>query len=66
MLAKDKAENLVLSFFRIQDGQHETTWEQAKQCALIHINELLFILQNLYFTGHVDYWQEVKTEIQKL
>jgi len=39
-------------------------FDRAKQCALISVNEILFMLigDNLV----IGYWQEVKQEIEKL
>jgi hypothetical protein len=59
MTQKEKAEDFILSFFRIQDEQQETTWVQAKKCALIAANELI------KETGS-KYWYNVKSEIEKL
>ena len=38
----------------------------SKKCALVAVDEILEVIQNLYFMGTVDYWQEVKNEIEKL
>jgi hypothetical protein len=38
--------------------------KNAKQCALIAVNEILEVLNQL--TLEYEYWQEVKTEIEKL
>jgi hypothetical protein len=67
MTPKDKAEDLIVSFFRIQDEQQETTWVQAKQCALIAVDEMI----EAFWKTHKNeeefrYWQEVKQEIQAL
>lgn len=50
------------------------TKEQQKQCALIVIDEVINVLNddNLYIQGEtnidgfINYWQEVKQEIEKL
>ena len=50
------------------DGKHNETYnnESNNQCALIAVDQILEVVQNLYFMGTVDYWQEVKQEIEKL
>ena len=40
--------------------------ESAIECALIAVDEILGVIQNLYFMGTVNYWQEVKQEMEKL
>jgi len=69
MRPKEKAKELVQKF-RI----HQPVWEvegDAKQCALIAVDEILhFMIDNLKWdektNGNIDYWQEVKQEIQAL
>lgn len=64
MTPKEKAAELVDKFVSI------TLWNgyvtSAKECAYIAVDEILEVIQNLYFMGTVDYWQEVKEEIEKL
>ena len=81
MTPKEKAEELVDKFYQttpnenyVNDplgiGRYEA-WKQAKQCALIAVDEIL-IIQGAYtgnrdeFKTYLDYWQEVKQEIEKL
>jgi len=62
MKPKEKAENLVLKFLRIENNTPE--WFNthiAKQCAIIAVEEVLN--KDGY---NNDYWQEVKTEIKNL
>ena len=44
--------------------------EIAKQCALIAIDEIMYSLSampyGLQYISKIDYWEEVKTEINKL
>ena len=68
MSAKEKANELVLKFLRIDNNTPE--WFNthiAKQCALIAVDEILnndgFTQFDQYLT---DYWQQVKTEIGNL
>ena len=72
MEAKKKAEELVLNFLRIENNTPE--WFNthiAKQCALIAVNEVILanphsnpLNTDVYST--MDYWQEVKQEINNL
>jgi len=63
MKAKDKAMLIAMKF----DEKGET--DNAKQCALISVDE---ILESLWNVGHsfsndeIKYWTEVKQEINKL
>jgi hypothetical protein len=74
MTPKEKAEELVnkyrnsiMSF--LSDNMKD---QNAKQCALIAVNEMLEELDHLAFddfdygTSKMMYWQEVKEEIKKL
>lgn len=70
MTAKEKAEDLVLKYLRIDNNTSE--WFNthiAKQCALIAVNE---IIKTIEYSSQADemsktsYWQKVKTEIEKL
>ena len=67
MTAKEKAIELVNKFLQIYDGRVP----QAKQCALICVDEILQTIPNEVmsykpFMMNTDYWQEVKQEINKL
>jgi hypothetical protein len=95
MTPKQKAKNLVNTFYYSlpnngsQEGINSTTrrYSEAKQCALIAIDEIIEYHQSLYNNGFKDvhialsspiktyndilnpllkYYQEVKTEIEKL
>ena len=62
MKAVDKAKELVNKFLQIYDGRVP----QAKQSALICVDEILEI-KSVYHSIELDnYWQEVKQEIKKL
>jgi hypothetical protein len=63
MTPKEKAAELIVNY---QLKCKSLNYEDAKQCALIAVDEILEVIQNLYFMGTVDYWQEVKQEIEKL
>jgi hypothetical protein len=65
--AKEKAEELVLRYLRINNNTKE--WFNlhiAKQCALIAVDEILIIksVDKDFDLSH--YWQEVKEEIENL
>ena len=82
MTPKEKAEELVLTYLRIDNNTKEWFNKHiAKQCALIAVDELinteyqtvsklLDVIQKnkilLVISLNKDYWQEVKQEIDKL
>ena len=67
--AKEKAEELFDKFFLIKDDvynecrMHEN---EAKQSALIAVDEIIRIENHHKNHKWVEYWQEVKKEIEKL
>ena len=89
MTPKEKAKELVDKFYQTTPNEYFVnepigikgrykSWEQAKQCALIAVNEIIEAT-NMYQYGisnaleHIPskivkhpYWQEVKQEIEKL
>jgi len=58
MTPKEKAKELVDKFYEILP--YWVNEQDAKQCALIAVDEILKDTINIY------YWQEVKTEIELL
>jgi len=69
MTPKEKAKELVSKYLRTYPIYNNPTvvisytHNEAKQCALIAVNEIL----NVIHTNMEDrYWKEVKLEIQKL
>ena len=64
MTPKEKAKELVDKFYPMFSNSARDAL--TKQCALIAVDQILEVIQNLYFMGTVDYWQEVKQEIEKL
>ena len=82
MTPKEKAQELVDKFYQttpnetwINEPSGEfmetyTSWGQAKQCALIAVDELIKIHYLLTTTQDtspsINYWKEVKQEIQNL
>ena len=70
MTPKEKAEELVLKYLRLQevDSYNWFNTPLAKKCALIAVDEIISIKLLWYQkdTKELDYWQEVKQEIEKL
>lgn len=66
MTPKDKAIELVNKYLQIYDGRVI----QAKQCALIAVDEIIKLLYSLKLgnalSEEIEYYEEVKTEIEKL
>jgi hypothetical protein len=63
MTPKEKAIELVDSYFTIIDGQVE--FKLIKQCALIAVDEIIKTMHP-EFGDPIEYWQEVKQEIENL
>lgn len=68
MTSKEKAEELVLRYLRIDNNTNE--WFNthiAKQCALIAVDEILKA-NAVWYENSIPYkyWQEVKQKIEKL
>ena len=72
MTPKEKAKQLVLTFmqkiiFGIKQNIEVDTIEAAKQCALFAVDEILKSMEDVMpHPPFEKYWQEVKTEIEKL
>ena len=86
MTPKEKAQELVDKFYNTTPNEawinepvglseEYKAWKQAKQCALIAVNEIINTLnmdiRDIDVRGNIlldliDYWREVKKEIQKL
>jgi len=77
MKAEDKAKELVERFDKLDTPHHRDTWykHDAIQCALICVEEIIKTepkyasypsVGMLIWESHINYWQDVKTEIQKL
>ena len=65
MTPKEKAKELVNKFHTAvldRDGTSAMNGFEAKQCALIAVDEILNILP----LANRDYWQQVKQEIENL
>jgi len=69
MTAKEKAKELFDKCYIVcQEFTEEIQCSlQAKQCALIAVDEILEILYNSEISiQELNYWKEVKTEIEQL
>jgi hypothetical protein len=77
MTPKEKAIELVDKFYQTTPNEafynppigsitsdKYSAWEQSKQCALIAVDEV--IKATIDDWSHYEYWQEVKTELEKL
>ena len=69
MTAKEKAQDLYFKFYSEILSLRD---EPAKQCALIAVDEIIKsnptkVTENaVWFKLNIEYWQEVKQEIEKL
>ena len=78
MEPKLKAQELVDKFYQTTPNEYFVnepigikgrykSWEQAKQCALIAVDEILDMVKHTPIEFiETDYWQEVKQEIENL
>ena len=74
MTPSEKAKDLIKKYYRDSDLLVEDlTWIQAKECALIAVDEILIEIRKIYdiyteinIINIYQYWQEVKQEIEKL
>lgn len=77
MSPKEKAEELVLKYLRLQEKDSYNWFNKslAKQCALIAVDEIIDTYTQEKNNGYIFYrvldkiilyWQEVKQEIEKL
>ena len=75
MIPKEKAEELVLKYLRLQEKDSYNWFDKklAKECALIAIDEIVKECSewvggdfSRWEQSRIDYWQEVKQEIEKL
>ena len=64
MSPKEKAVELMRKYyFEINDRTDSISWNQAKQCAIIAVNE---IITSKPILNSLDYWYHVKQELKKL
>jgi hypothetical protein len=64
MTPKEKAKELVNKMYG--DELDYMTEGQAKQCALIAVDEILTVSKFFKLIAETEYWLEVKQEIEKL
>lgn len=76
MTPKEKAEELVDKFYQTTPNEYFVnepigikgrykSWEQAKECAIIAVDEILSVIW-INLNDDVDYWDKVKQEIENL
>ena len=73
---KEKAKELVHKYIALTDGwvYGKDNWEHKKKCALIAVDEIVEIfefmvasnLEDHQLMAILNYWDEVKQEIEKL
>ena len=73
MTPKAKAEELHNKFYKINEGVNLIYFEEAKQCALIAVDEILngyefdsLDIEHKRIMDNINYWDEVKQEIENL
>ena len=72
MTPKEKARELYNTYEQLgRDFTRGVSMNEfAKQCALIAVDEILdvdcFDMSEEHFDNHIEYWQEIKHEIEKL
>jgi hypothetical protein len=71
MLTKDKAKELVLKYEKLLFNRFTTEedWVKCVECALIAVDEILTL--NVFedysdWTYTIEYWEEVRQEIDKM
>lgn len=68
MTPKEKAKQLYNKMWTFEDENDIESMSRynAKQCALVCVNEIIEELNTIPFVNQNEYWQEVKKEINKL
>ena len=66
MTPKEKAEDLLHRYDVLQTYIEGFNLENAKQCALIAVDEIINVIEDNCLEYDDNYWEDVKTEIQKL
>jgi hypothetical protein len=68
MTPQEKAEELVERYTNMAFNFNSYSYD--KRCALIAVDEILDVdccdMSEEYFDMHIEYWQQVKTEIENL
>lgn len=68
MKAEEKAKELVEKFWNQFNYlvEYGDTRSEAKQCALICVDEIIEAINGLQYERKTDYWENVRKEIEKL
>ena len=68
MESKETAIELYNKFYNTSSHPHhvETRQQIAKQCALIAVDEIIKELKNFGLKYSIEWWEEVKQELEKL
>lgn len=68
MIAKEKAKELFDKMYIVDDpmGNYPMCFNTAKQCALIAVDLVIENIEDDYMHYELDYWQEVKREIEEI
>jgi hypothetical protein len=70
MTPKEKAKELIDKMYATQGPEYGITEDEAKQCAIIAVDEILDSIDWDYYEGSKQtehmYWKEVKQEIELL
>ena len=66
MRPKEKANELLDNYWLMDKVTPSLSKEQAKQCALIAVDELIEQCYNNGINYSYNFWQEVKQELEKL
>lgn len=70
MTPKEKAEELVSKYMnmgQVKMSDYSRIYlPTAKQCALIAVDEMLYHVKMVDDNAAINYWEEVKQEIEKL
>lgn len=70
MDAKDKAYDIVDKNYKIIwyeiEMEHEEVWETSKKLALLNTDEIIKAVNESKTEYYDNFWQEVKSEIEKL
>jgi len=65
MTPKEKAQELILMYLKIENSNEWWSKVPAKECALITVDEIMDLLYNLD-SGEIYYWESVKRELYNL
>ena len=72
MTPKEKSQKLIAKYSSLTITSHKTdsiflpSRQFSKQCASIVVDEIMKITSESYDIDHINWWKEVKQEIEKL